>query len=874
MRDDELDEELRSHLELQARKHMAAGMSEAEARRRARIEFGGMDLAKEQCRDLDPWRHLEAARRGLKHATRSLIRSPAFSLTAILILALGIGATVAVFSVLDALLFRPLPVHAPDELVRIASVDRRGRLGQLPNTILDPLQSSTWLRGLCGFDSSYEGVEANGILSSIGILGFTGDCFQTLGIATQLGRAIVRADDQAGAESVAVITAELWRTAYGGGDVVGQRVAMPGASFTIVGVTEDRFRGLLLGFPAGLIIPLHQEPSRLPGGRKQDWWSVNVIGRRRAGVSARQANAALAAQSRWLLEQSVPPRFDAARRRQYVSRQLTATPAATGVDYFIRNRFGEPLFAIFGICAAILAIACVNLANLMLARALRRHKEVAVRLALGATRAHVARTLTLESSLLVGAGAALSVVVTMGVNRFILAQGAEMFSNFNMSLGFDARVALFFAATVAAILGGLAGASAWQAGRLCRSGNLRESGNRVMQGSGAAQRILLAAQISLTLALVASGALFGSSLRWLNGLDLGVRIQGVWDVMLGSRPAGHQNFAPGPYYRNLVRQAEAIPGVASVVLTDFVPYLNSAYRQPVSVIESSDPGQEVQAHIANVTDGFFSLMGMRIEEGSDFHREDAGGAEPGAIVSRALAEHLGGAAIIGRHIRVGASPQYQRLSIIGIASDAQLDLVDPSLTKALTVYIDSWQHPLAQASYPVLLVRTAGGSFPAAMMRQMVDRAGREYVQRVRRLDAEKDGALVENRVMAYLAGAFGVLALVLAAVGLFGLLSYQVASRTGEIGIRMALGARTGQIQWLIVRQTAGLLAAGCALGLALTIALGKAMAGLLFGVRAGDPELLAISIAVLAATALIAAWLPARRAAAVDPLVALRHE
>ncbi|HEV2448481.1 MAG TPA: FtsX-like permease family protein, partial [Candidatus Sulfopaludibacter sp.] len=258
--------------------------------------------------------------------------------------------------------------------------------------------------------------------------------------------------------------------------------------------------------------------------------------------------------------------------------------------------------------------------------------------------------------------------------------------------------------------------------------------------------------------------------------------------------------------------------------------------------------------------------------GSDFRPEEAGAAEPGAVVSLSLAERLGGAAaLVGRHIQVGAN---QRLKVVGVASDAQLSLADPEQTRPLAVYVNSWQYPEQQAGYPVLLLKTAGGLLPTARLRQVVDRLGREYVERAQPLDAEIDGALVENRAMAYLSGAFGVLALVLAATGLFGLLSYQVANRTGEIGIRMALGARRGQIQWLVMRQIGSLLAAGVAAGVVLAMVGGKAIAGLLFGVRAGEPRLLAAASLVLAATALAAAWLPARRAASVDPLVALRHE
>jgi hypothetical protein len=268
-------------------------------------------------------------------------------------------------------------------------------------------------------------------------------------------------------------------------------------------------------------------------------------------------------------------------------------------------------------------------------------------------------------------------------------------------------------------------------------------------------------------------------------------------------------------------------------------------------------------------------MGMRMIEGRDFRRDELSGSELGVVVSLSLADRWGGAAsVLGRHIRVGSNTGYQRLIVLGVVSDAQPDLSEAAQTRPPSVYLNSWQFPEEQANYPVLLLKSTGGSLPITKLRQVVDRLGREYIDRARSLDAEKDGALVEDRSMAYLSAAFGVLALLLAATGLFGLLSYQVANRTGEIGIRMALGARRGQIQWLIVRQIGGLLLGGSAAGIALALLAGKAIAGMLFGVRPGDVGLLAGSLAVLAATALLAAWLPARRAASVDPLVALRHE
>ena len=874
MSNQDLDDELSSHLEFQTRKHMAAGLSEAEARRRARIEFGGLDLTKEQCRDVDPWRSVESARRNLRYALRSLAKSPAFSLIAIAILAVGIGATVAAFGILDAVLFRRLAIPHPDELVRIGSIGREGRINRLPSTILSPLHDAKWLAGACGFNVSDEGAEVDGTLGTIQMMGFTGDCFRALGVRIQLGRPLLPEDDVAGAPAAAVITSEYWRKAFGARpDAIGRTIRLPGVSFTIVGIAEDRFTGLVLGFPVSVVIPLHQEPNQLGEVGKQTWWPVEIVARRAPGISAPQAAAALAAGTRSLLEQSVPPNYKATRRAQYLSNRLIAPSASGGIDYFMRNRFGQPLYALFALCAVILTIGCVNLAGLMLARALRRRKEVSVRLALGASRTHVATMLSLESSLLVIAGAAFAVPFVLAVDRLFLSFGNAVYGGFEMNLGFEPHALAFFAALVIAIAAALAGASAWQARRLCRQQDLHP-GRAISYRHGSTQQILIAAQIALTLVLVAGAGLFASSLRAYYKLDLGVKTGHIFDLILAGNPAGYHNFAPKPYYRGLVQQVEAVPGTTGVALTRFVPYGTGLSLSPAAVTETGIPGQDLDVHVGFVTDSFFSMVGMRILHGRDFRRDEPG-TGPVAILSQSLAERWNGAtAVMGRHIRLGTAPEFQNLQVIGVVSDAQFDLAHPDQTRPPTVYLSNWQYADGISGYPIMLVKTAGGTLPIARLRQIVNGLGREYIDRFLSLDQEKDGALVEDRVMAYLSAAFGALALLLAATGLFGLLSYQVAGRTGEIGIRMALGARRGQIQWLVVQQVGSLLAAGSAAGVALSLLSGKALAGILFHVHPGDPRPLAAALGVLALTALAAAWLPARRAASVDPLIALRHE
>jgi predicted permease len=874
--EDDLDAELTSHLDFQIGKHIAAGMSEEEAHRRARIEFGGLEQAREQVRDVDRWHWIDVFGRNLKYALRTLRKSPVFSLIAVIILAIGIGANLAVFSLVDSLLFRPLPVERPEELVRISTVDKQGRLGNLPSTIVDPVKQFAAFHGICGFNTSYEGAEINGAVIPTGILGFTGDCFETLGLRVQLGRPITPADDSASSESMAVITASLWHSAFGSrADVLGKRIKMAGVTLTVIGVAEERFGGLLLGFPAGVVLPLHQEPGPLPGSGKQATYFINVLARLAPGISESQALAALATQNNALLEESVPTNYNPNRRKLFLASKLTITSAKNGVDYFLRRRFGKPLYAVLGICASILLIACVNLANLLLARSLRRQKEIAMRLALGAKRTHVAGMMAFESFILVLAGAGLGTLLARWLDNLVLSQGAGMFGNFSMPIGFDSRVTVFLICAVLAIAGAFAGASAWQSGRLCNFDGVRDGGRGVIRGGGRIQKTLVALQIALTLALVAGGSLFSSSLRGLYEIDLGVNTERVWDVMLSTRPEGYNNVSPGPYYRDLLSRIESSPGVAAATLTNDVPFYMSIVQAPIAHLENVETAIEPRSHVLLAADGFFKTMGIRMIAGEDFRRDENANSELSAIISQSLADRFGDPqSLIGHHIRVVNDTRYQRLKIVGVVSNAELDLVNPLDTKPYNVYVNWWQHLELAAGGPVLLIKTMGGALDSAQVRRVVDSQGMEYVERFRAINSEKDGALVEERTMAFLSGAFGVLALAMAATGLFGLLSHQVANRTGEIGIRMALGARRMQIQWLIVRHILGLLAAGSIAGIAAALAVGKAIEGFLFGVSGTDVRVLLVSVMILGATALIAAWLPARRASAVDPLVALRHE
>ncbi len=870
--ENELDEELTAHIEFQSRKYVAQGLSPDEARRRACVEFGGFEQAREECREVDRWRWIDASARNLRHSFRSLGKSPAFTIVSILILTAGIGSNLAVFSTMDAVFLRPLPVERPDELIEVSTMSDHGTLLELYSPAVPVLESNPALHGVCGFSMPPQGVEIEGNIRPLGVAGFTGGCFETLGLHLQIGRPITSTDDHLGTEGIAVITDSLWQGTFGRRpDVLGKKLKIGHQMYTIVGVTQKGFSGLTLGSPQQVMIPLLQQPGIPPNGTRPAYYWVSILARRAPGVSEGQVRASVLAQRDQILRESVPHHYNAADRKWYLSRKLAVMPGKSGIDYFLRRRFGEPLYAIFGICAALLLIACVNLTTLVLARSLKRRHELAVRLALGAKRTHIAGMFALESAILVWAGAVAGIIAGFWTAQAILAQGRSIFGNFRLDTGMDERVLVFLAGMVLVILAIFTTASVWQAGRLANPKALKESGRSVLATNTYAQRALLGTQIALTLAFVTTSALFAASVRNMYSIDFGIDPRNLWQVELAGRP---NNLDPVAYYRALLQQIEPLPNVQSASITDMVPFYTYDVRDKVAMVENPEVSGEVQARDFGASDNFLETLGARIVAGDDFRRNDSNSGPPTAILSESLARHFGKPRdLIGRHIKVGNEVEYQHLKVIGIASDTDMNLANVDDTRPFTIYLNFWQHRNLEG-HPVLLIRTRGGPPPITTIRRIVKQKGYEYVDRVTTIENEIDNALVENRFIAYLSGAFSILALAMAAIGLFGLLSYQVANRTGEIGIRMALGAKRAQIQWLILRQIVTVLALGSLAGVALTFALGKAIAGLLYGVSAYNPSLLLFSIAVLAVTAVLAAAIPIHRASTVDPLEALRQE
>ncbi|HJT86650.1 MAG TPA: ABC transporter permease [Bryobacteraceae bacterium] len=864
--EEDFAEEIRAHLELEQGRLEREGLPPGDAREAARRAFGNVASAQERYHESARWAWGDYLLKDLRYALRMLRKSPWFTAAAILILAFATGANLAVFRVIDALMLRSIPVSRPEELVRINPVGPQGRLEGMPSTVLDALRREPVFSGVCGFTTPRVTTNVNGSIASTGTLAMTGDCFQTLGVRTQIGRPFTDADDLPEAPNVAVITARLWRKLFGASTaVLGKQIQAGPETFTVIGVAADNFTGILLGFEPGLIIPLHHTPGDLPNKRFKYYW-VSVFARRAPGVSQAAAAARIAAITPSLLEQSVPLRYNQAQRRNYLANHLVVTSARTGVDWMLRDRFGPPLFALFGTCAAILLIACLNLSGLLVARTLARHREFSVRMAIGATPWRVIRPLAMESLLLVFAGGTAAMVFASWTCRAMAAAAASIFSDFSIDTSLDVRVFAALAAALVGIAAVLTVVPAWKFRRFGSAGALRTGSRGVIGDASRAQKVLIGAQVAFTLALVTAGGLFASSFTSLTRLPLGLHIEGVAEAMLSPLAAGYSFSDSKAYYRRLLERVVSVPGVEAASLSSFALYWHKLVPEPV---RGNDGLHELRAQTIRISDGFFRSIGVNLRAGEDFNPDRS---EPEAIVSQGVVKRLG-AAGPGSYILLGDSGSATRYRVIGVAPDLRISMENPR-DETPVVYLNFWQDEKEQR-YPTLFVKGIGGRTPdAKALDSVVGMLGREYVEEYRTLREAWEESVVEDRLLAYLSGAFALLALALAAVGLFAILSCYVARRTSEIGVRMALGAGKAQIRGLILAQIGPVMLAGVVAGIGLALAAGRVLANISYGVAPGNPILLGAAVLSLAVTATAAAWIPAHRAASIQPVDALRQD
>jgi predicted permease len=800
----------------------------------------------------------------VRYSIRQLAKSPVTTAAAIISLTLGIGASTAIFSLINALVLQSLPIRAPEQLVRITLPDPKnpGRESDLSLAMFQLLQArqSVFSGVFAWSGGGISNIEANDsrYVASIGVV--SGEYFSALGINPHLGRFIAPTDlalDAGTPAPVAVIDYQCWTQRYASDPaVIGKTIRVEDKPLTIIGVAPRDFHGLIIDTATEVTAPMGFSGRTTYRDRKQ--LGLEVYGRLKPGSSIEHAQAQLETIWPSVRAESMPPDLTGAKRDQFLDRRAAVTSAASGSS-FLRQVYRKPLFILMAMVGALLLIACVNLANLMLARAASRKSEFAIRLSLGATRWHLIRQVLVECLLLSFAGALTGLVLARAATEHLLSTMWSGFVPLRLSAELNLRVLAFTG--LAALATGIA-FSLLPARSLAAVGET----SRVRRGRRGG-RLLILVQIALSLVLVVSAMVFVRSLQKLRASDVGFRNEGLLIVQMFPRAGSETQRMPGrtAYYREVVDRVGALPGVEAASYSHMGPLLRYESKSPASITRSA--AAPVPAVFELVGPGFFNLAGMRLQAGRDFSWTDGEEAPAVAIISESLSRHLfGPGSAIGNRIDFGDK---KGLEVVGVVNSASLWM--PESREPMAVYRAFLQEPAFNSSN--LNIRIRGNAETAApAVRKMLESMGRHNALRTQTIEDRSNRLLAAQRIIAWLTSFFGGLALLLAAIGLYGVLSQAVTSRTGEMGIRMAIGARPDEILWLVIKDVLMLVLAGVVSGIAVAVAAGRLVTGLVFDVSATDPVMIAGAVGILVAVALLAAFFPARRAALLDPAEALR--
>lgn len=829
----------------------------------------------------------------VRYGLRMLAKSPGFAAVAILTLALGIGANAAIFQLIDAVRLRTLPVKDPTTLAIVHINKNHWGSGNFNGPYAEftfPLwqqveQRQQAFSSIAAWGSDRHNLATGGEVDMAQVLYASGDFFSTLGVPPFLGRLISSSDDQTGCAGGADLSYSFWQRRYGGNaSAIGKTLTLDGHAFTILGVTPPSFYGVSVGDHFDIAVPICAEPiiregqfSFITGFRPRETWWLSVFGRLKPGWTLQRATAQLSTIMPAALHETIPPQYDAEGVKHYLAYKLEARTAANGFSQ-MRDDASDPLWLLLGLSGLVLLIACANLANLLLARASAREREIAVRLALGASRGRLIGQLLSESALLAVAGAVCGGFLAAALSKSLVAFISTPDNPVFLDMPTDWRV-LGFAAGLAILTTVLFGlAPALRSGNIPPGAVLKTGGRGMTAGRERfrMQRILVASQVALSLVLLAGALLFARSLRNLMTRDPGFQENGILiadvDFTRLKVPEAQQE----PFTRNLLERIRAIPGVADAA---------TSIRSPVSGSSSNDwilDDKGGHPHGASwedyVSAGYFETIENTMLAGRDFNTDDTANSPRVAIVNQTfVSKFLNGAKdVIGKRFRVwappGETPRYY--TVVGEVKDSVYNDMHQPMVPVMYFPRTQLVPPFIYPGATFLIRSQIGMKGLLDAVKGTIAGVNPEIDIDFKVLHTQIRESLVQDELMATLCGFFGVLAVLLAAIGLYGVISYTVAQRTNEIGIRMALGAQRGSVVRLILSEVAILIAIGVVVGTGLTLAGSKAASSLLFGLKARDPITLALAVIILAAIGFAASFLPARRASRLDPMAALRYE
>jgi len=865
-----LDDELQSFLEMSVTAKIAEGMSLAEARRLARLELGGVEQVKEHVRTERHGGGLDEIGRDIRYAFRLFRKNAAFTSTVVLTLALGIGANTAIFSLIDALMLRWLPVRAPQELLQVwlQAPDADGPGGEsFSYPIVRALaEQRDIFSGVAGFSGTSFDVGTAGSMSRVHGALVTGGYYSTLGLNPVAGRLLTDDDDRVGAPLSAVISYGYWQREFAENpQVVGELIRIKGKAVTIVGVTPRGFAGANVGAVADITMTVGALPQMYPGmapllGRGNVW--LRVLVRPNPGISTGQATSRLNVLWSRISDSLIEPGWPPSERKRVAASVFRLTPGGTGWSY-LRHIYQKPLYVLMGAVALVLLIACGNVATLLLARASARQKEIAVRLAIGASRARVIRQLLIESTTLSLIGAAAGMLLARLLGSFLVNLISTDLSTVDFDLTPNGHVLAFSSAAgiVTGILFGMAPAMQTTA-----VDPIVASKDDSRTTAGSRSRLLpslVVGQVALSLVLLAGAGLFVRTLSNLQSLDPGFRTEGVLLVEL----ADQAGLIPPAQIEELQR----LPGVLSTSVSTHTPLNGWTWSEPVVPAGQQVPERD-NAVLVGAGPGFFSTLQIQVIAGREFTEHDRSDAAPVAIVNEAYAaRHFPRGNAVGEHLSTSNIGGHKDFEIVGVVRNTKLSGLRADAPP--TVYVAYYQ--LNPKNGTTISVRAASplARVSSAIQQTLQPNYPNTPIE-VRALSTQVANTIVQERMMAMLAGGFAVLALALACIGIYGLLAYTVSRRTKEIGIRMALGAQASRVVASVVTGGTRLVAIGVLAGLPAMWIGSRWIESLLFDIRSLDPATIAASILLLLAAAMLAAYLPAKRASRVDPLAALRHE
>lgn len=889
----DLDEEMQHHLALKA--------EQSGGRKAAQRQFGNTTLLKEDSRAMWSSKLIDQFTQDIRYAVRAMIANPLFTAMAVLSLALGIGANTAIFSFLDAILLRSLPVSRPEELVTV-----QWRAKVFPTVIYS--QSGSRYNDGVGIVSpnypypAYELLRSGtGTLSTLfayskawrinivtqkqAELGegqfVSGSFYRSLGVTPAVGRLINEEDDRSGAPKVAVLTYRYWKSRYGSDpSAVGQQIRISDVPFTIVGVSAPEFFGIDPGSQAQVYLPLHTAPSLASNSAEDEksrfvdrnsYW-VEMMGRLRPGVSRTQAETELAGKFRQYVESTA----STAQEKVDIP-ELRLTDAAGGIDS-LRREYSRPLYVLMGMVSLILLISCANLANLLLVRATARRREIGVRLSLGAGRIRLIRQLLTESVLLSLAGAALGLVVAhWGIRSItlLLANGTE---DFTLHAGLNWSVLAFTCAlaTLTGIVFGLA--PAIQSTKVDIAPALKETRSTAPSGRThvfSLSRALVTLQVALSLLLVVGAGLFVRTLSNLHSVDIGFNQQNLLLFSVNARQAGYKEANLARFYDDLLTRFRQIPGVREAAASHH-SLLAGSWNSTRLTIPGASPalGPKADTCVLPVDAAFLRTMQIPVILGSGLEERHMAAPNVAVVNEPFVKKYFNGQNPLGRRIGLGDPAKPRDVEIIGVARTALYNNVKEKTTPPLA-YVPYTQN-LGGLSWMFFELRTTGDPLAVVpTVRQIVREANASVpVANVNTQTAQIGQTIRSERAFGQLCASFAVLALIIACIGLYGTMAYTVARRTAEIGIRIALGAERRSIISLVLREAFILTAAGVIVGLGMAWGATRFIESFLFGLKHNDPLVLSSAVALLTAAAILAGYAPARRASHIDPVTALRHE